>query len=129
MKWPLEILKDFIILKTFPDVFRALRRVTYYLLTVLLSTLYKEKKYNSSAYIFKHQEKSRKPQKWARAQKRAKKKLLPAKTVDIEDVHLYSKEKLKNKLWVYFSFEFYFQFYPIVFLIQWMPTVNRNKSF
>uniref|UniRef100_A0A0B6ZR66 Uncharacterized protein n=2 Tax=Arion vulgaris TaxID=1028688 RepID=A0A0B6ZR66_9EUPU len=42
--------------------------------------------------------KCRKSTKWQRTLKAEKKKQLPAESVSIENVHLFSKEKLKNKL-------------------------------
>jgi len=42
--------------------------------------------------------KSRKSTKWHRALKAEKKKQLPAESVNIENIHLFSNEKLKNKL-------------------------------
>ncbi|CAG5136505.1 unnamed protein product [Candidula unifasciata] len=42
--------------------------------------------------------KSRKSERWHRALKAEKKKILPVESVEIENIHLFSKEKLKNKL-------------------------------
>ncbi|BFZ05733.1 hypothetical protein BsWGS_08772 [Bradybaena similaris] len=42
--------------------------------------------------------KNKKSDKWHRALKAEKKKVLPVESVEIENVHLFSKQKLRNKL-------------------------------
>jgi len=46
----------------------------------------------------RRQAKAKKSEKYHRACKQEKKKRLPPKSLEVEDVHLFSKDKLKNKL-------------------------------
>ncbi|CAL1546493.1 unnamed protein product [Lymnaea stagnalis] len=47
---------------------------------------------------YKKDFKSRKSNRWQRICKAEKKKVLPKETIEVENVHLFSNEKLKNKL-------------------------------